>query len=168
MSEGIVREMIKLGSGRTPSVRSQFGLGYYGETSREIALDGLWSSIKNGVKKAAKKVKSGAEWVGGKVSWPARKAAQGVSKGVEYAKKGAQKTWEWGKQAVDKLGSLACGVMQSPVVSVAAGAAATAYGAPASAGAAGAEVGAKLCGKADVPAASPQSLMVPPSSVAPK
>ena len=40
------------------------------------------------------------------------------------------KAWKWGKKAVNKLGSMACSVLQSPAAPIAAGAAAAAYGAP--------------------------------------
>lgn len=172
MSEGIAKEMINIGKKGKPALRSQAGLGYYGDHAAQIALEGLWSSIKSGISKVGSAIKSGVTTTTSAVTttvisakravtYPIRKAAEGIGKGAEYVKDGAQKAWEWGKSTVDKLGSLACSVMNSPAAPVAAGAAASAYGAPPQAGVVGAQVGASLCAKSDVPAAPQDQLMQP-------
>lgn len=148
MSEGIAKEMIKIGTKGVPGVRSQLGLGFYGDPSAQLALAGIWSSIK-----------SGASKVGGAVK-------TGVTKTGSALKTGAKKAYDWGKKAVNKLGSLACSVMKHPAAPVAAGAAAAAAGAPPQAGAAGAQVGAALCTK-NTPEA-PQDQLMQPQSYLPK
>lgn len=168
MSQGIAKEMMQLGRGKAPDMRSQLGLGLYGDTAIETALEGLWGSLKKGVKKvgsavkkSAQKIGSGVKRAGKKAAWPAQQAYKGVRKGAEYVKKGVQRAYEWGKNAINKLGSLACGAMKSPVASVAAGAAAAAYGAPPQVGAAGAQIGGSLCSKSEIPAVPQQELVQP-------
>lgn len=157
MSEGIAKEVIKLGQGKAPAMRSQMGLGFYGDSARAVALEGLWGAIKSGVKK----VGGAAKKAGSTVAWPVKKLGQGIKKGAGYVKDGAQKAWEWGKGAVNKLGSLACGVMQSPLGPVAAGAAAGAMGVPPQVGVVGAQAGSALCADSETPAAPQQELTQP-------
>jgi hypothetical protein len=183
MSKGFAEELLKIGSRPGPRVRSQVGLGYYGDVSYSLALDGIWSSLKSAVKKvgstvkkgasatgrgikkvastAGRGIKKGATTVARGITYPVRKLEQGISKGADYVKRGAQEAWEWGKKAVDKLGSLACGALSHPAGAIAAGAAAGAAGAPPQAGMVAAEIGKGVCGKSDTPPAPPQELMEP-------
>jgi hypothetical protein len=137
MSEGFVRELAKIGRGQQPSMRSQLGLSYYGDEAQQLALEGLWSTIKDGAKAVGGAVKSAAKAVG-----------SGVSSGASAA-------WSFGSGAISKLGSLACGVLKNPAASLAAGAAAG------PAGAAGAQAGSQLCSSSSTPAASQTALMAP-------
>jgi len=154
MSKGLALELLKIGQGKAPSLRSQAGLGFYGETAYEAALAGLFSSIKSGVNKVGSTIKSGATSI---VKAPVRL----VKQGAEKVKEGAQKAWEWGKKAVNKLGELACGVANHPAAPMAAGAVGTAYGAPPQTGSMAVQFASSMCKSGDVPAATPQQLMQP-------
>lgn len=166
MSEGMAREMIALGTKGRPSMPSLLGLGFYGPIAYRTALHGLFGSIKKGIGKVGSAIKGGAKTVGRGVAYPFKQAGRGIKKGASYVKKGAIKAWEWGKAAVSKLGSLACGVLQSPATATAAGAAAMAYGAPPQAGQAGAAAGARLCTKSETPAV-PQAALMTPGGISP-
>lgn len=172
MSAGLASEMIKMGQGKAPEVRSQVGLAYYGDSSRQLALGNLWGSITGAVRKVGGAVKSGvktaASTAKSTVSWPVRQGIKAVKKGAEYVEKGAQKAWEWGKQAVDKLGELACGVMNNPAAGVAVGAAAASQGIPPQAGMAAVEIGKGFCNQSDTPPVPQPQLMQPQSYGPPK
>lgn len=150
MSEGMAKELIKLGSGKVPAMRSQLGLGFYGDTAKAIAFGGLWGSIKSGFKKVGR----------------------GIKKGAGYVKKGAQASYKWGKQAVTKLGSLACGAMRAEGTAEAIQSAAKSYkggkkgAALAQVGVVGAQVGAALC--AETPAVPQQEFTQPQQYGTPK
>lgn len=167
MSEGMAKEVVKLGQGKVPAMRSQMGLGFYGPPARAMALEGLWGAIKSGVKKVGSTIKSGAKKVGSTAAWPVKKLGQGIKKGAGFVKSGAQKAWEWGKGAVNKLGSLACGVMKSPLGPVAAGAAAGAMGVPPQVGVVGAQAGSTLCADSETPAAPQEELTQPQAAGTP-
>ena len=84
-------------------------------------------------------------------------ALKGIGKGIfagakklaELAAKGAVKLYEYGKDAIDKLGDLACGLVNHPVAEAAAAGGAVASGAPPQVGAMGVGVARGICGGAD-------------------
>lgn len=150
MSEGMAKELIKIGQGKAPALRSQVGLSYYGDASKQLALDGLWSSIKDGASKVGSAVKTAAKGIAS----GAKAAASGVASGASTA-------WGWGKTAVNKLGSLACAVVSSGAGQVAAGAGGAALGVPPQVGMQGAQVASGMCAKGETPAATQQQLFQP-------
>ena len=173
MSAGLAAEMLKLGRGKSPKPTSLVGLGCYGGVGKQIALDGLWSSIKSAASKVASTTKSAVTTVARGVSYPIRKTASGVRTAATWTaskvKSAANKALDFGKKALDKLGKLACGVMNHPAAPLAGGAAAAAAGAPPQTGVVAAQVGKSVCTDSNVPPTPPQQLMQPmfPSWVLP-
>ncbi len=80
---------------------------------------------------------------------------------IEAGIEGAERLYEAGKDLVDKLGDLACGVVNHPAGSAAAAGGAAAYGVPPEAGAIGVELAKGICGGADVPGVPPDVLATP-------
>jgi hypothetical protein len=87
----------------------------------------------------------------------------GPKKLADLAAKGAKKLYEAGADIIDKLGDLACGVVNHPAAQAAAAGGAAAYGAPPQAGEIGVGLAKNLCGGADVPGVPPEDLMAPPA-----
>lgn len=155
-SLGLMKEVLKLGkSGRAPQLRSMIGLAAYGEPSRVVVLSGFEQALGFCgpiclAKKAGSVVKTtvsapwkGARWAAGK-GWPALQSAGG-----------------WAKDALGKIGSLACQALKSPAGKIGAGAGAAAMGAPPQVGMMGAEAGASMCPSAAV--APPGAQIAPPA-----
>ena len=175
VSDGLSKEIVKIGKGRMPAVKSLAGLGTY-----DGALEGAYSdlamslggyealgwglsSVTSAVSSVGSAIKSGAKTVASAgykvvrapdraVTYAAKKAYSGVKTAVTWTgskiKAGAQTAYSWGKTAVKKIYDLTCKVMKSPVSDVAAGAVAAYYGVPPKVGVAGHKaVTGVMCGK---------------------
>lgn len=136
LADGFARELLEAGRTGTVQTLSQVGVGTYGDPAVRLAMNGIWSSIKRGASKVGSAIKG---------------AAKGATKGVSTAT-------NWAKKGLDKLGSLACSVLNSPAANMAAGAAAGATGIPPQVGAKGVEVGAGFCKQEQIPAAPQEEL----------
>lgn len=162
LHEGVTRELIELGtSGREPAAKSLLGLGVYRSSRR--ATSGWWSDAVDFVGGAVDYVvvdpltdawdygtdlvEDGAEWTWGKASDAGAWAWGNVEDAGGWV-------WDTAGGVLDKAGDLMCGALSSPASGVAASAAATYYGAPPQAGAAGSQIGRDMCsgGRPAVPA----------------
>lgn len=115
-SEGVVKEMVRLGR-QAPG-----------------AMDGLWDSIKSGVKKAG-------SWL----SHPENAIAALNPLTLQAKLAASPEAQQWAGKAVKEIGKAACAFAKSPAAPAAAGAAGTAFGAPPQAGAIGANIAAQAC-----------------------
>lgn len=94
-------------------------------------------------------------------------ALKSIGKGIialpkklgELAVKAGEKLYDLGEGLVDKLGDLACGVVNHPAAGAAASAGAASQGAPPEAGAVGVDIAKGICGGADVPGVPPEGLL---------
>lgn len=140
LADGFARELIEAGKTGRIQMVSQTGLGSYGAPAARMAMAGVFDKIKGAAKK-----------VGSAITGAGKAIGKGVGKGVSKAA-------SWGKKAIEKFGSMACGVLNSGAASVAAGAAAGAVGVPPQVGVKGAEVGQGFCKQEQIPPASQQEL----------
>jgi hypothetical protein len=163
LANGFAAELVEAGKTGTVKMVSQVGLGMYGPVAVNMALGGLLSSITSGVKSVAGAVggavKSGANAVTGTVG-SGVKVVKDAGKAVGGAVKDAATTaYGWGKTALEKLGSIACTVLKSPLAPAAASAAGAAYGVPPQASAAGVDVAKGFCKSEAIPEVPPQEII---------
>jgi len=119
VSEGLVKEVVKIGrTGKIP-MKSLAGLGAYPE-AHAVALDGLWGSITGAVSSVGSGIKSGASWVGGKASGAAGAVWDGTKWIGGKTASGAKTAFSWGGTVLGKVKDLTCVVMKSPLSDVAA------------------------------------------------
>lgn len=85
-------------------------------------------------------------------------AVKSIGKGIAGAAKAA---YDFAKDTVGKIGGLACAALTNDAVGLAAGVAATAYGAPPQVATVGVQVAKGVCAKKETPAATQEDLLTP-------
>lgn len=117
------------------------------------------------LKKIPRRKRGTLEKLGGALRGIGKAIIAGPKKLVELGVKAGEKLYEAGKDIVDRLGDLACGVVSHPAAGMAAAGGASASGVPPQAGAAGVDIAKGLCGGAGVPGVPPGELMAPPGAI---
>jgi hypothetical protein len=159
LADGFAKELIDAGKTGTVKVVSQVGLGMYGDTAVQMAMGGLWSAVKNTASSVGNAVKDAGKAVisaPGKAVDAVKDAGKAVGSAVSSA---AKKVVSAAGKALNKLASVACTVLKSPIAPMAAGAAGAAYGAPPQAGAMGVEVAKGFCKQEAIPPVPPQEII---------
>lgn len=129
MSMGLLEEFIRVGKTGQIKPKSMSGLAVYGQQAERQMLAGFKSAL-------------GMSW--GDLN-PLNWLAKGTNVVTAKAMPGLTQAGEWGKSVLSTVGDLACSVAKSGAGQIAAGAGASAAGAPPQVGAQGAQMVSAAC-----------------------